>query len=403
MAAFITRHIGAVGDDRARLLEAVGYESLDALSAAAVPAAIALDGPLNLPPALDEAAAAAELAGFAAANRPRRAMIGLGYHGTITPGVIRRNVLENPSWYTAYTPYQPEISQGRLEALLNFQTMISDLTGLPTAGASLLDEATAVAEAMALARRVTRKGSVFLVDAQVLPQTLAVVRTRALATGIDLVVVDGDLVEALQTHEAFAIVVQLPGADGGLRTADELRAIAATAHDNNASVIAAADLLALTLITAPGAWGADIAVGATQRFGVPLFYGGPNAAYMAVRDGLERQLPGRLVGLSKDADGTPALRLALQTREQHIRRDRATSNICTAQVLLAGAASMYAVYHGPHGLRAIAESVHDKARRLAAALADAGELAETSFFDTLTVTVPGRAEEVVAAAAEGSR
>ncbi len=265
MAAFITRHIGAVGDDRARLLEAVGYESLDALSAAAVPAAIALDGPLNLPPALDEAAAAAELAGFAAANRPRRAMIGLGYHGTITPGVIRRNVLENPSWYTAYTPYQPEISQGRLEALLNFQTMISDLTGLPTSGASLLDEATAVAEAMALARRVTRKGSVFLVDAQVLPQTLAVVRTRALATGIDLVVVDGDLVEALQTHEAFAIVVQLPGADGGLRTADELRAIAATAHDNNASVIAAADLLALTLITAPGAWGADIAVGRPVR------------------------------------------------------------------------------------------------------------------------------------------
>ena len=401
MAAFTTRHIGAVGDDRTQLLATVGFDSLDALTAAAVPAGILLAEPLELPPALSEAEAAAELAELAADNRPRRAMIGLGYHGTITPPVIRRNVLENPAWYTAYTPYQPEISQGRLEALLNFQTMIADLTGLPTAGASLLDEGTAVAEAMALARRVTRKGSVFLVDAQVLPQTLAVVRARALATGIDVVVVDGDLVEALQTHEAFAIVVQLPGADGGLRTADELRAIAATAHDNNASVIAAADLLALTLLTAPGQWGADIAVGSTQRFGVPLFYGGPHAAYLAVRDGLERQLPGRLVGLSKDADGTPALRLALQTREQHIRRDRATSNICTAQVLLAVAASMYAVYHGPNGLRAIAEQVHHKARRLAAALASTGEPASESFFDTLTVTVPGRAAAIVEAAAEG--
>ncbi|MFT4218846.1 MAG: aminomethyl-transferring glycine dehydrogenase [Micropruina sp.] len=401
MVAFTTRHIGAVGEDRAKLLEVVGYRSLDELTAAAVPSGIALHGPLNLPAALDEAAAATELAGFAAANRPRRAMIGLGYHGTITPPVIRRNVLENPAWYTAYTPYQPEISQGRLEALLNFQTMITDLTGLPTAGASLLDEGTALAEAMALARRVTRKGSVFLVDAQVLPQTLAVVRTRALATGVDVVVVDGDLVEALQTHEAFAIVVQVPGADGGLRSADELRAIAASAHDNNASVIAAADLLALTLVTSPAEWGADIAVGSTQRFGVPLFYGGPHAAYMAVREGLERQLPGRLVGLSRDADGTPALRLALQTREQHIRRDRATSNICTAQVLLAVAASMYAVYHGPHGLRAIAEGIHDKARRLAAALSEVGELSATSFFETITVRVPGRAEQVVAAAADG--
>jgi glycine dehydrogenase len=296
-------------------------------------------------------------------------------------------VLESPAWYTAYTPYQPEISQGRLEALLNFQTVVSDLTGLPTAGASLLDEATAVAEAMALARRVSGKGSVFLVDAQVLPQTLAVVRTRALATGIDVVVVDDDLVEALQTHEAFAIVVQVPGADGGVRSPDELRAIAATAHDNNASVIAAADLLALTLLMAPGEWGADIAVGSTQRFGVPLFYGGPHAAFMAVRDGLERQLPGRLVGLSVDADGTPALRLALQTREQHIRRDRATSNICTAQVLLAVAASMYAVYHGPLGLRDIAQGLHDKARRLAAALSGAGALASDHFFDAVTVTV----------------
>ncbi len=259
-----------------------------------------------------------------------------------------------------------------------------------------------MAEAMALARRVTRKGAVFLVDAQVLPQTLAVVRTRALATGVDVVVVDGDLVEALQTHEAFAVVVQVPGADGGVRSPDELRAIAATAHDNNATVIAAADLLALTLLVAPGEWGADIAVGSTQRFGVPLFYGGPHAAFMSVREGLERQLPGRLVGLSVDADGTPALRLALQTREQHIRRDRATSNICTAQVLLAVTASMYAVYHGPHGLREIAENLHDKAGRLAAALSGAGELASGHFFDTLTVTVPGRAEQVVAAAADAN-
>ena len=401
MAAFTNRHIGAVGDDREKLLEAVGFDSLDALTAAAVPGDILLQDALDLPPALDEAAAAAELAGYAAMNRPRRAMIGLGYHGTITPPVIRRNVLENPAWYTAYTPYQPEISQGRLEALLNFQTMISDLTGLPTSGASLLDEGTAVAEAMAMARRVTRKGSVFLVDAAVLPQTLAVVRTRALATGVDVVVVDGDLVEALQTHEAFAIVVQVPGADGALRSADELRAIAATAHDNNATVIAAADLLALTMITAPAEWGADIAVGSTQRFGVPLFFGGPHAAYIAVREGLERQLPGRLVGLSVDADGTPALRLALQTREQHIRRDRATSNICTAQVLLAVTASFYAVYHGPHGLRTIAEQVHHKARRLAAALAPVAPLASESFFDTLTLAVPGRAEGVVEAAAQG--
>ena len=401
MTAFTTRHLGAVGDDRSQMLALVGYESLDQLSDAAVPADIALHEPLDLPPALSETEAAADLAAMAAANRPRRAMIGLGYHGTITPPVIRRNVLENPAWYTAYTPYQPEISQGRLEALLNFQTMISDLTALPTAGASLLDEGTAVAEAMALARRITRKGSVLLVDGAVLPQTLAVVRTRALATGIDVVVIEGDLVEALQTHEAFAVVVQVPGANGHLRTAAELRAIAATAHDNTASVIAAADLLALTLVTAPGDWGADIAVGTTQRFGVPLFYGGPHAAYLAVREGLERQLPGRLVGLSVDVDGTPALRLALQTREQHIRRDRATSNICTAQVLLAVVASMYAVYHGPHGLAGIAERVHHQARRLAAALSARAELTSTSFFDTLTLRVPGEAAGIVEAAAAG--
>ncbi len=343
-----------------------------------------------------------ELARLAAANVPGRALIGLGYHGTVTPPVIRRNLLENPAWYTAYTPYQPEISQGRLEALLNFQTMVADLTGLPTAGSSLLDEATAVAEAVALARRQARKGSVVLLDSQLLPQSIAVVRTRAVGLGLDVVVVD-DLVEGLQRTDAFAVVVQVPGTDGRLPSTDELTVLAAKAHENGAVVIAAADLLALTLVTPPGEWGADIAVGSTQRLGVPLFYGGPHAGYISVRAGMERQLPGRLVGVSRDAAGTPAYRLALQTREQHIRREKATSNICTAQVLLAVTASMYAVYHGPDGLRSIASGIAERTRRLAGAL-HAGGLTprHEAFFDTLTVDVPGRAAEVVAAArAEG--
>ncbi len=397
MVAFSSRHLGPTLADQALMLDRLGYPTLDELTAAAVPDSIRIGQPLELPAALSEADVAAKLRDLSEQNHPCRAMIGLGYHGTLTPAVIRRNVLEDPSWYTAYTPYQPEISQGRLEALLNFQTMISDLTGLPTAGASLLDEATAVAEAMGLARRVTRKGSVLLVDSATLPQTIAVLRTRALATGIDVVVVDGSLVEALQSHEAFAVVVQVPGERGQLRSSAELSAIARTAHDNGALVIAAVDLLGLTLITPPGEWGADIAVGSSQRFGVPLFYGGPHAGFIAVRAGLERQLPGRLVGLSVDADGTPALRLALQTREQHIRRDKATSNICTAQVLLAVAASMYAVYHGPLGLRGIAQEVHRNARRLAAAVGS-DRVEYDTFFDTITVRVPGAADEVVSAA-----
>ncbi|HIW30070.1 MAG TPA: aminomethyl-transferring glycine dehydrogenase [Candidatus Luteococcus avicola] len=398
---FSARHIGPSEADQQEMLAAIGAASLDDL-VEALPADIRLAQPLDLPPARTEQEVLDELTGLAAQNNPLRAMIGLGYHGTITPPVIRRNVLEDPTWYTAYTPYQPEISQGRLEALLNFQTVISDLTGLDTAGSSLLDEATAVAEAVALARRNSRKGAVALLDADLLPQSKAVVRTRMVALGIEVAEAD-DLVLALQQHEAFVVVVQVPGASGHLRSEGELRAIADKAHENGATVVAAADLLALTRIVEPAAWGADIAVGSSQRFGVPLFGGGPHAGYIAVRKGLERSLPGRLVGVSVDADGTPAYRLALQTREQHIRREKATSNICTAQVLLAVTASMYAVYHGPQGLAAIAEEVHDKTRRLAAAATAGGlELASETFFDTLTVKVPGRGAAVVAAArAEG--
>ncbi len=392
---FADRHIGPRADERDKMLAALGLGSLEDLVAQAMPAGIRMDHPLNLPPALSETEALTALRGLAARNRPLRAMIGLGYHGTVTPSVVRRNVLEDPAWYTAYTPYQPEISQGRLEALLNFQTVVSDLTGLPTAGASLLDEATAVAEAMTVARRATKTGSVLLLDAATLPQTIAVVRTRAVPLGIEVQVAE-DLDAALRETDAFAVVVQTPGADGRLAPTSELAALATLAHERGALVVAACDLLALTLVTPPGEWGADIAVGSSQRFGVPLFYGGPHAAFMSVRAGLERTLPGRLVGVSKDVHGTPAFRLALQTREQHIRREKATSNICTAQVLLAVAASMYAVYHGPDGLRAIAQRVHADAAALASDLA-AARLApdHATFFDTLTVAVPGEAAEVV--------
>ena len=399
MTDFRLRHLGPSADDTGLMLAKLGYSSLSDLADAAIPDEIRDTAPLDLPPALTEAQVQARLAELAGRNRPGRAMIGLGYHGTLTPPVIRRLVLENPSWYTAYTPYQPEISQGRLEALAVFQTMVCDLTGLPFAGASLLDEATAVAEAVALARRAVRKGSAVVVDPGVLPQTLAVLRTRAAAVGIEVVVAGDSLVEALQTTEAFAVVVQLPAADGRLRPVSELAAIARTAHDNGAQVIAACDLLALTLLTAPVSWGADVVAGSSQRFGVPLFYGGPHAGYLAVRAGLERQLPGRLVGLSRDAEGTPAFRLAWQTREQHIRREKATSNICTAQVLLAVVAAFYAVYHGPDGLTAIARQIHDTTRGVAGMLRAAGyALAGDTFFDTLTVAAPGRAADLVAEA-----
>ncbi|GAA1395853.1 aminomethyl-transferring glycine dehydrogenase [Luteococcus peritonei] len=394
---FSNRHIGPSASETSQMLASLGLSRLEDL-AEALPAAIRVDEPLDLPPAVTEAQVLDDLRGLAAMNRPHRAMIGMGYHGTLTPPVVRRNVLEDPAWYTAYTPYQPEISQGRLEALLNFQTMVSDLTGLPTAGASLLDEGTAVAEAVGVARRTSKKGDVVLLDADLLPQSAAVVRTRALAMGYQVIEAD-DLVAALQQHEAFVVVVQLPGTSGRIRPVTELRAIADKAHENNVTVVAACDLLALTRLAAPAGWDADIAVGSTQRFGVPLFYGGPHAGYISVREGLERSMPGRLVGVSVDADGTPAYRLALQTREQHIRREKATSNICTAQVLLAVTASMYAVYHGPEGLRGIADAIHANTRRLAAALDGAGcQLATRDFFDTLTVTVPGRAAELVAAA-----
>ncbi|GAA3695047.1 aminomethyl-transferring glycine dehydrogenase [Nonomuraea antimicrobica] len=392
---FSSRHIGPSESEQQRMLEAVGFESVADLVAVAVPEAIRAKDRLRLPAAIGEAEAIAELRALAGRNRVLTSMIGLGYHDTVTPAVIRRNLLENPGWYTAYTPYQPEISQGRLEALLNFQTVVSDLTGLPVAGASLLDEGTAAAEAMTLAHRAGRsKSDVFVVDADALPQTKAVLATRAEPLGIRLVEhsLDGDL------PECFGLLVQYPGASGRLR---DFRAVAAAAHEAGALVVAAADLLALTLVAAPGELGADIAIGSSQRFGVPFGYGGPHAAFMSVREGLQRQLPGRLVGVSVDADGDPAYRLALQTREQHIRREKATSNICTAQVLLAVIASMYAVYHGPDGLRRIAHRVHRHATALAEGLRGAGvEVVHGEFFDTVLARVPGRAAEVVAAAVE---
>ena len=397
---FSRRHIGIDDDARATMLAALGFETLDDLMRAAVPGGIRAEAELALPEAASEEQAARELRALAARNTPREPMIGLGYYGTTTPPVVRRNVLEDPSWYTAYTPYQPEISQGRLEALLNFQTMVGDLTGLPTANASLLDEGTAAAEAMTLVRRGNKSAEgPFVVDANALPQTIAVVRTRAAALGIEVVVADltGGLPE-LPGGALSGVLVQYPGADGAVL---DPRPVIEAAHERNAMAVVAADLLALALLESPGELGADVVVGSTQRFGVPLFYGGPHAGYMAVRSGLERHLPGRLVGVSVDAEGRSAYRLALQTREQHIRRDKATSNICTAQVLLAVVASMYAVYHGPEGLRAIAQRTHRYAAVLAAALRDGGvEVAHEAFFDTVTARVPGRAEAVVDAARE---
>jgi len=393
---FADRHIGPDADAQTQMLKAIGYASLEALMDAAIPEVIRWHGSLALPEAASEEETIAELREIAARNTVATSMIGLGYYGTFTPAVIRRNVLENPAWYTAYTPYQPEISQGRLEALLNFQTMVTDLTGLTTANASMLDEGTAVAEAMTLARRSSKsKSPVYVVDADTLPQTLAILRTRAEPLGIEIVLADLDAGQQLP-GEFFGLHLQYPGASGAVR---DHAALVEAAHAAGALVTVAADLLALTLMRSPGEIGADIAAGTTQRFGVPLAFGGPHAGYLAVRAGLERSLPGRLVGVSKDADGAPAYRLALQTREQHIRRERATSNICTAQVLLAVMASMYAVYHGPAGLREIARRTHARAVAVAAGLAAAGiEVAHAAFFDTVTAIVPGRAAAVVEAA-----
>lgn len=403
--SFADRHIGTTTADQRDMLAVVGQPSLDALVRAAIPEAIHA-APVEhstIPAAVGETEALAELRAKAGRNTVRRAMIGLGYHGTHTPAVIQRNVLENPSWYTAYTPYQPEISQGRLEALINFQTMVSDLTGMATAGASMLDEGTAVVEGMLLARRASKvTGDAFLVDADLLPQTRALLDHRAGAVGITLRTFDAaDGPTDEQVDGAFGVILQYPGASG--RIVDPSATIERV-HAAGGIAVVAADLLAMTLLASPGDLGADVAVGTSQRFGVPLGFGGPHAGYLAVRAGLERQLPGRLVGVSFDADGQMAYRLSLQTREQHIRREKATSNICTAQVLLAVMASMYAVYHGPEGLRFIAERVARTTSALAAVATDAGlEIAHDAVFDTLTIRAAGRAEAIVAAAQDADR
>src|SRR5450432_3185671 len=391
--SFARRHIGPSPRDVAAMLETVGADSLDALMAKTLPASIRQQVPLDLGAALNETEALLHMRELASQNQVFTSLIGQGYSGTILPAVIQRNILENPAWYTAYTPYQPEISQGRLEALFNFQTMIADLTGLDVANASLLDEGTAAAEAMALAERSARaKTKAFFVDRNVHPQTLAVLRTRAEPLGWQLIV--GDPVKDLDGAEVFGGLLQYPETTGALR---DPRADIAKLHDKGALAILAADLLALTVIASPGELGADIAIGSAQRFGVPMGYGGPHAAYMAVRDALKRSLPGRIVGLSIDSRGEPAYRLALQTREQHIRREKATSNICTAQVLLAVIASMYAVYHGPEGLSTIARRVHRMAAILKEGLERLGFTVPTkTFFDTITVTTGPKTADILA-------
>ncbi|MCR5976775.1 aminomethyl-transferring glycine dehydrogenase [Gordonia jinghuaiqii] len=399
--AFVDRHVGPDADETQRMLAAIGVSSLEDLAHRVIPAVIAdeLDSDVlgALPEPLAEHEVLDRLGKLAARNIVARSMIGLGYYGTHTPGVILRNVLENPAWYTAYTPYQPEISQGRLEALLNFQTMVADLTGMEVAGASMLDEATAAAEAMTLMRRAGKsKSPRVVVDADLFPQTRAVIDTRAEPLGIEVVeaALHPDLPDnGLPEGDFFGVILQVPGASGRIIDAAP---IIETAHDRGALVAVGGDLLALTLITPPGEQGADVCFGTTQRFGVPMGFGGPHAGYLAVGTKHARQLPGRLVGISKDADGNLAYRLALQTREQHIRREKATSNICTAQVLLAVMAAMYASYHGADGLRAIARRTHDAATRLANSLAaDGFAIAHASFFDTVTVGIPGQADAVV--------
>src|ERR1700693_1040382 len=392
---FVRRHIGPSPRDVAAMLETVGAKSLSELMSQTLPASIRQQEPLDLGRALSETEALAHMGELAAQNQVFTSLIGQGYAGTILPAVIQRNILENPAWYTAYTPYQPEISQGRLEALFNFQTMICDLTGLDVANASLLDEATAAAEAMALAERAaSAKTKSFFVDAEVHPQTLAVLRTRAEPLGWHLVI--GDPLSDLDKAEVFGGLLQYPASSGAVR---DLRPAIAALHAKGALAIVAADLLALTLLASPGELGADIAIGSAQRFGVPMGYGGPHAAYMAVRDTLKRSLPGRIVGLSIDTRGLPAYRLALQTREQHIRREKATSNICTAQVLLAVIASMYAVYHGPHGLATIAARVHRLTAVLAAGLRKLGlAVVNDTCFDTLTLATGERTSAIHEAA-----
>src|SRR6201986_1673278 len=381
LPSFSHRHIGVSGSELETLISATGYETLDAPMDAVGPEKIRLKGDLGLPEALSEAEALRYLRSLADLNSINKSYIGLGYYPTVTPPAIQRNILENPGWYTAYTPYQAEIAQGRLEALLNFQTLVVDLTGMQIANASLLDEATAAAEATSLCFAVTKQDDRhrFFVASNCHPQTIAVVRTRAEALGIEVVVGLPETIDL--THHFCGALIQYPDTDGQV---DDYRAFVEAAHAAGSLVVVAADLLSLTLLAPPGAFNADVCVGSTQRFGVPIGFGGPHAAFFATRDEFKRYMPGRLVGVSKDSAGRPAYRLALQTREQHIRRDKATSNICTAQVLLAVVASMYAVYHGPEGLRAIAERVNGYARTIAGLLRGAGiDVVHDLFFDTV--------------------
>ncbi len=393
---FIERHIGPGGPQVAEMLDVLGLKSLDELIDKAVPKSIRSDDePLDLPPLLTERETQAVLRRVAARNRVFISMIGMGYHGTIMPPVIQRNVLENPGWYTAYTPYQAEVSQGRLEALLAFQQMVMDLTGMDLANASLLDEATAAAEAMAMSHRITKgKSDIFFVDHDCHPQTIEVVRTRARPLEIEVVVGDPEI--DLDGHEIFGALIQYPGSRGAVR---DLAPVIGKVHEKGGLVTVAADILALVLLTPPGEMGADIAVGNTQRFGVPMGYGGPHAAYFATRDEYKRQTPGRIIGVSIDSEGNRALRMAMQTREQHIRREKATSNICTAQVLLAMLAALYAVYHGPDGLSRIAERVHRLTIIMAEGLRRLGyQVVHEAFFDTVTLHLPGNARRLAAAA-----
>ncbi|MFY7921818.1 MAG: aminomethyl-transferring glycine dehydrogenase, partial [Gemmatimonas sp.] len=399
--SFIPRHVGPSPAEQQEMLAALGYDSLDAFIDAVVPEQIRFRGTLDTGPERSEAEVLASLRQIAAKNRVYRTFIGMGYYGTHTPNVILRNVMENPAWYTAYTPYQAEIAQGRLEALLNYQTMVIDLTGLEIANASLLDEGTAAAEAMALA--YASKGSatrnVLLVAADCHPQTIAVVEARATARGVTVKVVDAR--DVALDESVFGVLLQYPGTDGAVV---DYRALTESAHAHGAMVIVASDLLALCLLTPPGEWGADIVVGSSQRFGVPMGYGGPHAAFFATRDEYKRLLPGRIIGLSRDVEGAPALRMALQTREQHIRREKATSNVCTAQVLLSVMAGMYAVYHGPDGLTRIAQRVHDRAVTLAAGLETLGfAITHEQYFDTVRVEVGAHGQQDILAAADAQQ
>ena len=396
---FVRRHIGPDEPQIKEMLDFLGLSTLDELINKTVPSSIVSQRPLDLDDPMSERLTLTRLREMASRNRVFVSMIGIGYHGTVIPGVILRNVLENPGWYTAYTPYQAEISQGRMEVLLDFQQMVVDLTGMELANASLLDEATAAAEAMAMARRVSKSESqTFFVDSDCHPQTIAVVETRARPLGIEVVV--GDPFTGFEGREVFGVLVQYPGSSGALR---DIGAVIDRAHDQGALATVAADILSLVLVTPPGELGADIVVGSAQRFGVPMGYGGPHAAFFATRDAYKRAMPGRIIGVSVDSLGKPALRMALQTREQHIRREKATSNICTAQVLLAVIAALYAVYHGPDGLRLIAGRVHRMTQVLVAGLKRLGvEVVTDAFFDTVTVRVPGQAARIAARARESN-